>query len=331
MGRRPCLVLLALWAWAAVGAQAQEVAVEPSAAQHCVRHQAGPEHEPEYPVAAFNANRGGRVQVELTFRAPDEPPRVSVLLHEGEPDILDAVQAHLRGLRVPCLALGAAPARLNQDYVFQPDRRRVHWAHPVDADPAARGKLLSCLSHVTGHRAPDYPRQARVDGIQGRVLARLRFDRPDQPPQAEVFARQRALARVIEDWARGYRLPCLLDEPLEGVWTFVFQFEGERFGFKEVPFLSLLASIQGVRQQTLAFDTTTMNCPFELRMSYRRPHLPNSVGEVGTAHPARRPLLDWLAQAELDLRAAQMDAVYGDHFKVAVPCTKIDLKPQEKS
>lgn len=324
------LVALAL-ALAGCSAQAQEVTIEPSAAQRCMQHLGGPELQPEYPAAAFNANRGGRVQVELEFRAPDQPPRVLVLLHEGEPDILDAVQNHVRGMRVPCMTAGAAPARLNQDYVFQSDQRRVHWAHPVDAESSARSKLLACLSHLTGKRSPDYPSSLQRQAIQGRVLARLRFDRPDQPPRAEVFARQRLLAQVIEDWAQGYRLPCLQGEPVEGVWTFVFRFEGERFGFKEVPFMGLLRIVEGIYQQTLDIDTTAMNCPFDLRMTYRRPELPNAIGEVGASHPARRPLLDWLAQAELDLRASQLDAVHGDRFKITVPCLKLNLKPKEKS
>lgn len=311
--------------------QAQDVTLEPSAAQRCMQHTAGADRQPEYPPAAFNANRGGRVQVELVFAGPDQPPQVLVLLHEGEQDLLDAVQAHVRGLRVPCLAVGATPPRLRQDYAFQPDRRRVLWANPVDAVAAAKWKLLSCVAHASGRRAPDYPMLARVNGVQGRVLARLRFDSPGQPPRAEVFARHRELARAIEEWVKDFRLPCLQGDAVEGVFTYVFQFEGERFGFNNVAFIDLLGSVKGIRQQTLAFDTTAMNCPFDLDMQYRRPDMPNAVGEVGTSDPARRPLLDWLAQAELNLPSRQLDAVYGDSFKITVPCTRIDLKPKEKT
>ena len=111
--------------------------IEPSPAQRCMQHLGGPQLQPEYPAAAFNANRGGRVQVELE----------------------------------------------------------------------------------------------------------LEFRAPDQPPRVEVFARQHMLAEVIEEWAPGYR----------------------------------------------------------------RPELPNAVGEVGSVHPARQPLLDRLAQAELGLRRSQLE------------------------
>lgn len=316
---------------ACCNAQAQDVTVEPSAAQRCMQHSAGADQQPAYPAEAFNANRGGRVQVELTFTGPDQRPQMLVLLHEGEPDLLDAVEKHVRDLRVPCLASGGAPARLRQDYVFKSDQRRVLWANPVDADAAARWKLLNCVTHSSGRRSPDYPMSALNQGLQGRVLARLRFDSPNRPPRAEIFARQHELAWAIEDWAKGYSLPCLQGEAVEGVFTFVFRMEGEKFGFKDVAFITLLRLVKDIRQQSLAFDTTLMGCPFDLNLQYRRPDLPNAVGEVGTSDPARRPLLDWLAQAELNLRRLQLDAVYGDSFKITVPCARIDLKPQEKS
>ena len=331
MQRPTPLALLLMAAVACHSARAQDVTVEPSAAQRCVQHTAGAGQQPTYPVDAFNANRGGRVQVELTFTAPDQRPQVLVLLHQGEPDLLDAVQKHVRDLRVPCLAAGAAPAKLRQDYVFQADQRRVLWANPVDADAAARWKLLTCVTHASGRRSPDYPMAAVRQHLQGRVLARLRFDSPDGPPRAEIFGRQRELTRAIEEWAKDYRLPCLQKEAVEGVFTFLFRLEGEKFGFTNVDFLSLLRLVKGIDQQSLAFDTTAMGCPFDLTMQYRRPDMLSAVGEIGTSQPARRPLLDWLAQAELNLRRPQLDAVYGDSFKITVPCARIDLKPKENS
>lgn len=312
-------------------AQAQDISFEPGAAQRCLQHSAGPDTLPDFPSAAYNANRGGRVQVALTFSAPDKPPQMLVLLHEGEQDILDAVKDHVRGLRVPCLASAAAPAQLNQDYVFQPDQRRVHWANTADASEAARRGLFGCLSHRSGQRAPEYPSAAVRMQAQGRVLARLRFSSPTLPPEVEVFSRQRDLARHVQDWALDYRLPCLQGDSVEGVMTYLFKIEGERFGFKDVGFFHFLSLAKDIGRQTLAFDTTTMGCPFDLRVHYRRPDMVNDIGEVGARVAARRPLLDWLAQAELDLPPRQLDAVYGDSFKLTVPCTRIDLKPKEKS
>lgn len=322
-----------LLAWACcMPAAAQERAAEPSEAQRCLTHRDGPAAQPTYPAAAYNANRGGRVQMELQFRGAQREPDTRVLLHQGDDDLLAAVEAHVRGLRLPCLAAGAQPAVLRQEYVFQRDTRRVHWSNAEDTQADERDRDWSCLVHASGFRAPEYPARARRQDVQGRVLARLRFDSAEAAPQIEVFSRPDAtdLARAVQTWAEGYRVPCLRQGPISSVFTFIFRLGDDRYGFREVTLVQFMASVRGVREQTLQFDTTEMACPFELQVQYRRPGLPNAVGEPGERVPARRPLLEWLAAADLDLRHEMLDAVYGDSFKLAVPCMKINLKPKEK-
>lgn len=324
---------LMLSAMLAGGAFAQTPELQPSAAQQCLTHAAGKGAQPEYPAAEFNHNVGGRVQVELTFNRPDRAPEVTVLLQHASQRLVDAVLEHLRGLRVPCLDDKSAPARLKQDFIFAADRRQVHWTDPVDSDQRRRAALLSCFVHANGSIRPEYPALQARQAIQGRVLARVRFANATDPPAVEVFARDYAsgLADEVKDWLKDTRLPCHTDEPLTGVWVFVFVIEGERYGFKDLSFSQFLGRTKGIRRQTLALDTTTMGCPFDVRLHYRQPAMRNAVGEVGEANPARRPLLEWMAAAELDLNRTAMDSIFGDSAKITVPCLKIDLKPQEKS
>ena len=94
---------------------------------------------------------------------------------------------------------------------------------------------------------------------------------------------------------------------------------------------ALLPLVKGIRTQTLDFDTRDMGCPFDVSFRYLRPGLPNNVGSVGSDHPARGALLQWLSNVELDLGVRQLSAVYGDSTTITVPCLNIHLDPKETS
>jgi hypothetical protein len=325
------LGLLLSWA-CCLGAVAQERLAERSAEQRCLQHKDGAAAVPDYPSALYHANRGGRVQVELTFDGPRSSPSARVLLHEGDKALAESVREHLRGLRVPCMPQGVAPVVLRQEYVFQRDERRVHWSRPDDARERQADRRWGCRESRSPDPIPAYPESARRAAVEGRVVSRLRFEQPDAPPRVESLTyspRTRELARSAERWASELRVPCLGTEPL--TLTFVFEYHfGERYGFKEVNLLQLMAATRDIRQQRLSFDTRTMACPFELRVHYLQPHAPNAVGEPGEPVPARRPLLEWLESTQLDMPVESMEAVWGGDFKLAVPCVNIDLKPKEK-
>lgn len=320
-------------AWpAAAGAQQSEA--EPSASARCLTPAGGQRGEPEYPFDALKANRGGRLKVELVFRYPDWAPDVVVLESEGGQEFVDAVREHVRRFRVPCLQPGEAPARLRQEYVFLPDNRAAYSTDPSDADAARWSSLTACLRHVSGARHPEYPLRARQTGAMGRVIATLRFSAPDQPPEQLLYARSPdgPLVKSVRDWVAGYRLPCLEGAPITASLTFVFLLsEGARdpaqYGFKPLTLRQWLATVRNVRQQPLKLDTTQMGCPFDLRVQYRQPHLPNRVDQLGNWRPEREPLLRWLRGTELDLPAGALDAVYGDMATVTVPCLRIDIDP----
>lgn len=328
------LALAGVWALllAAAPSWAQQVDLPISTASRCLTVHEGGAEAPEYPPSAFKDGTRGAVQVLLEFDRADTAPRLTVQENIGGDDFVDAVRQHARDLRLPCLQPGEAPVRLVRDYQFLPDDRQVHWFRTEDADAAARRQAMKCVAHVDGDSKPEYPYGAAQSGLQGRVVAELRFDSADQPPQFVIRARDSAqpLARSVEGWVRGLRMPCHNGGVVKSDWVFEFRQEGEgTYGFRQLPFASLVSLTEGIERQRLQFDTTRMACPFEIDFRFRQPHLRNLIGEVGERQPARRPLLEWLETINLRIHRRHLDAVYGDTVRITVPCIRINLKPKE--
>jgi hypothetical protein len=299
---------------------------------------------PEYPFVPFKRGQQGRVKVALTFTTPQTRPAVDVLLQEGGDEFVEAVKQHVRDYRVPCHDGGETPAKLVFDFVFRADDRQVHWSPPVDARDGQRKAQLACIAHESGKKTPEYPPAVLRAGYQGRVLMRLRFDAPDQPPVIETFARrsvggsfaernlERALVSHVEQWAAGYRMPCHLGSPIVTTFTFVYVIEDQGYGFKpDLSLMAVLSMVRDIRKQRLNFDFNRMGCPFDVALQYRRPGMLNLVGEVGSQDSARRPFLEWLASADFDLPERALSSIYADTARFTVPCLKIDLQPQESS
>lgn len=328
----------------ALSAQGQQVTLEPSAAVACMTPPAGERGVPEYPFIAYKDGRKGRVKVVLSFTSPDTRPTVQITEQEGDDSFVDAVKAHVRALRVPCHDGGERPVQLVFEFVFRPDDREVFGSGPSDADAAARKEQLACLVHESGQKSPGYPERALRNLVQGRVVMGLRFEAPDQAPIAEVFTRADAqsstrsrraaemLSQPLEDWVKGYRLPCLQGRPISTTMVFVYRFEGDAYGFKPgLGLMDLLPTVRNIKLQRLDFDFNRMACPFDVAMTYYQPHRPNRVVEIGSHDPARQPFLDWLRQSQLNLPEASLDSVFGDTARFTVPCLKIKLQPQEPS
>lgn len=323
-------------------AAAQQVTLETSAAVSCLTPPVGQRGAPDYPFVAFKADQTGRVQVMLTFTASDARPAVKVLAHEGDYSFVESVEEHVRRFRLPCHDGGPTPVQLQFDFDFRPDDQKVYASAPVDGDAADRQAQLACMMHKSGAKQTEYPQQALRIGAQGRVLARLRFEAPDQPPAVEILPRagpeasQRARRATqvfldpIEAWVAGLRMPCLSGRPITTIMTFVYRMDGEAYGFKPgLTLLQLLPIVRNIRVQRLNFDFTQMGCPFEVALQYRQPRLPNWVSEMDTHNLARQPFLDWLRQSDFDLPDPSLEVLYGDTVQVAVPCVKINLNPQE--
>lgn len=318
--------------WAAGSAWAQQVDMAPSPALRCLTVVPGGREAPEYPFDLFKAGERGAVQVLLEFDRADAPPRAKVQEHTAWP-FAEAVLAHARDLRVPCLPPGSPTARLLRDYVFKPDDfRSVQWHRTSDADAEANAQAWRCVRHIKGWERPEYPRAALNADLQGRVVVEARFEAPDQPPVLAVHARRPAslLAQAVSSWFKDTRMPCHPGRPVTAYLTYEFLLDGtNRFGFKEVTFRNVIAATAGIEKQRLLFDTTTMGCPFDVSLWYRQPHLPNRVGEVGERNAARRPLLEWMETVEFKLPQEALDSIYGDRAVIHVPCIRVDLKPKE--
>ncbi|MES2717919.1 MAG: hypothetical protein V4795_19280 [Pseudomonadota bacterium] len=326
---------------AASGAVAQQAVLAPSAAVSCLSPAAAQRGVPAYPFQAFKDKRPGDVQVRLRFDGPTLAPTVTVLSQQGDASFVDAVRVHAATLRVPCHD-GGAPVELDFDFAFRPDDTPLPPV-PVDPADAERERQLQCLAHTSGRNMPVYPPAAlRGNAVQGRVLAEMRFEAPDQPPATRLLPRiggeaanpgrheTQVFLGPLRDWTAGYRMPCLSGRPITVRRTYVYVVEGESWGFKPgITLRELLPMVRNIGQQRLQFDFTQMQCPFDVRLEYFQPNLPNGVSVSGPPVPARQPFIDWLAQTQLDLPDKSLDAVYADVLKLTVPCLKIDLNPQE--
>ncbi len=322
--------VLALGMLLAGSAVAQLVTLTPSAAERCLVPLAEQRGLPEYPPDELSFGSSGRVKVELEFSTSDDAPAVKVLEREGSDLFVEAVEKHVRGFRVPCLASAEGPSRLVIDFRFKPDDRTITWSEPLDPWVPVRQRQLDCVKHISGDKAPEYPFWARRAERQGRVVARMRFDGPDRPPVVEVFARpaMRELAKHVQQWAEGYRMPCHGGAPVSAETEFIFRMEDTVYGFKAITLLDFMAMVRGIDKQRLEFDFYTMACPFAVKLRYTQPLLPNRVGELNGQDPERRPFLRWLSGAELDLEGRALDAVFGAHVTLTIPCIKINLNPQ---
>lgn len=309
---------------------AQQVSFEPTAAQRCLQLADGAKNVIEYPFEQLKRLRGGRVLVQLTFSKADAMPALEVVEREGDEAFVDAVARHVRQLRVPCLRPDEGPVTLRQEYRCKPEEHQVA---AVDSHPQAerRQRLAACLMHTSGALRPDYPFQALRANLQGRVLLKLHFDAADRAPEVRALFRPRAepLADATIAFAAGYRLPCLEGGPVSLNIQYNYAIEGEAYGFRSATLLRIIGIMKNIRKQRVFFDMGTMGCPFDVTFTYWQPQGPNTVTAKGAPDPRRDPLLQWLRDAEFDLRDRQLDAIFGDIVSFTVPCGKIDLQPQE--
>lgn len=309
---------------------AQAPIIEPSAALGCLKPAREQRGTPEYPFDAWKLNRGGRVEVELSFSAPDRAPAVKVLSREGSDSFVDAVRDHVRAFRLPCIDRGISQGRLVFDYTFKPDDRKVAVADPTDPDHDARREQLACLTHSSGQKGPEYPPLARREGIQGRLHIELEFDAADKPPAFKVYSAtgRGPLHRALEEWVPGYRLPCFVGPaPVKTSVQYVYVLDRDSYGFKPLEFMQFLSAVKGIRQQKVSFDFNQMGCPFDVRLTYLQPHRANKVGQLDNHDPTRLPFIEWLQQVQLDLRPALLESVYADSTTLTIPCTRINLNP----
>jgi hypothetical protein len=328
LGRR-LLLLPALGLLLGAGAaSAQIVSMPHSQVLECMTPAAGDRGTPFYDPELVRRKDGGTVKVELVFSEPDAEPGVRLLTPTAFRSLTESVRAHVRRFRLPCQKSGAEPARVVLEYLFRPDDGRSVVAMPaVDPVQAERARLSQCLTRISGKERPDYPEAANRRDIQGNLLVRMRFTSPTEPPTHQHLAEpvHDLLKAEVDEFMPGYRLPCHAGGPTEFDVLFTFRIEGgERLVLRDLPLRSLLGLARTV-QRPARFDTSTMGCPFELRVTHFQPFKPHLVDQVGQALPERQEFANWLSRIELKFDQATALAVLGDSFTVSVPCVRLDL------
>jgi hypothetical protein len=305
-----------------------EPTLAPSAALNCLTPSAQERAGLAYPPEALERKDGGTVSVELRFEGPDEAPGVRVLSKNAFSSLQEAVRKHVRQFRIPCMKAGEEPVVLRQDFVFVPnDGRKVLATAPRDAADERRQVQMRCLTRVGRDKIPEYPPVDLMSGRQGNLFVSMRFTSAERPPELQVLAADGTghMFEAVSDFVRGYRLPCLQDRELSMDMLFHFRLDGgARTRLKDMSLRSFIASAKDAPRPAY-FDLGAMACPFELRVTYQRPHRPNTIGELDGPVEARKPFLDWLSQLTLALPEKKNTAVLGDEFTLAVPCGKIDL------
>lgn len=321
-------------AWAALflalPVQGNGLSLAPSPLSTCLVPPAATRGTPEYPAEQWKNGQAGRVLTELIFTGPQLRPEFKVIESSGDEAFIEAVRRHVRDYRLPCLEDADIPARVRLEFDFRPTERAVEQPEPKDPSLADRQQLLKCVVN-TRERLPDYPSLARAQGVQGRVLVRMRFVSADGPPEVTVLSRPAGALFVgpAREWATHFRLPCFTGLALNTHYMLVYRMEGAGdFGFRDTSLVQFVASIRNIHEQRVFFDFNTMSCPFEVRLNYLQPQQRNIVIQINQPRPARRAFLDWLADAELKLSERAQDAVFGDNVVLQIPCSRLNLQPQ---
>ncbi len=327
-------------AWAAgflaCAAQAQVVEIDRVDPQvlACL-HKGGPAIR--YPSQDEQMRLPGHVRLSLKFTSPDRAPEVTVLFRAASEAMLEEVRWYVDGYRLPCLPAGGPSVLAVQEFEFKPRvTDPITWTSPraVAAREEAlqgRPKALACM------RTPKEPPEYGGFTLQREVanaFVELSFTGPDAPPDvkmvyASVGERQ---AKVVTDYVRAYRLPCLKAGAEPYVVQQHFQFRPYGVGarvFKDaVPLVSFLSNIKGVQALRADFDFHTMSCPFQVAWTLGKPALDNRVGEVGKPDLNRTEFLAWLAGLEMEVKATQFEQLLGQTVIVNVPCGRLALAPK---
>jgi hypothetical protein len=319
-------LLGALWLLPAVAAQAVTITLAPSEALRCLTPGEAERGAVDYPKELFDRKEGGVVDVELTFTAPSDAPKVNVT-NEPVHELANAVQRHVRKYRVPCLGAGQTTT-LRQSFQFSPtDGRKVNWTRVRDSVETTQRVQTRCIVHSTT-QTPSYPLSALRQEAQGTVMLRLTFASADGAPQTEVLddTPHPHLIEAATRHAVGYRMPCHSGQAVSTVHEYRFKIDGgDRIVAKDVGLVTFLRSVKDIQKAQVYFDLNTMQCPFDVRIELRQPIGDNRVGEVGDAVAERQFFLEWLSRLRLNVDRQTQNRLLGQPMTISVPCGVVSL------
>lgn len=299
----------------------------PESLAECLTPAASERGVPEYPKNQLRMKEGARVRVQLTFAAPDWPPRIKVLENTGALGFATAVEDHVQRYRLPCLPEGGVPVSVNQEFTFDPgDGRKVTYGSIQDGSACCAD--VKCINDLAG--TPAYPKTARDRNIGGNLLAEIKFVRQNEEPVVRMIygARSKALEDSVTEFVKQYRYLCPLPEGETAVATqrFAFRMEGaSRYAFKDVDLAHFLAIVEPAGLVNAKFDFNKMGCPFDLALTVRQPYAINLVGEYGDSDPRRKRFINWVKGLTLPLPEAREPYLFDQTMRVSVPCLVLDL------
>ena len=309
---------------------APEATLAPSAAITCLTPVEAERGRPEYPQEMLRLKESSTVEVELVFKSPGSAPQVNFLNDTHVREFEGPVEAWASKLRMPCMAAGGEPVRLQQDFVFEPnDGRKVVYTAMSDPADARRRKLLECAVWPHGEGAElTYPDRAVRDHRQGILVVKARFVGPAQPPELEVVDNGGSTAFIgaARPYLERMRIPCMGSDPIDLHMFFDFRIPGSSGPRHVLNDMTLSAYLHlGEPSTGVYFDTTTMKCPFDVRLKFRQPFEPNGVSELESVVPARHAFLDWLAGVKFNVDPGLAKGLFGQESTLHIPCARIDL------
>jgi len=326
-----CLVMLAAalafgFGTAHAGAS-PELTLVPPAVERCLSPAVADRAQPVYPEERLRRKEAARVDVELSFDGPEAAPDVR-FVGDIDRDYREAIEAYARQLRVPCMAKGGKAVTLEQHFDFVPnDGRKVAWTAPVEGPDARRAAALKCMVDDPKAR-PEYPAESVRANREGVVVARLRFTAADRAPEVEILdnGNDGRFANAVRPYAATWRMPCLQGEPVEVMFHYTFRIDGNgRRVLNDLDLRSFIAGVKKVPAGSAYFDTQTMGCPFDVRLTFLQPWEANRVEELEQDVPARHAFLDWMSQRQFDMPARATNAFLGQQMVVHIPCAIVDL------
>lgn len=302
---------------------------EPATDQQLAACLVRPQGTPAYPAGDVERKSGALVRVNIEFALLDAAPDVEVFFNSGSPAFAQAVKDYVGAYRLSCMAKGAVPVKMAQEFRFRPGD-----GQPVTfAQARLSGSGEPCIS--VGNGVPSYPKLgplwARDLAPQGTVLAEVGFVGVGLPPTVRILfdgGHPKLGLSVANHIVAQYRATCApaLGFPLVGVQSFAFKIDGDAgYRMNDVGLRAFVGALKNLESGGPIFDFDTMACPFDIQLSHLRPYALNFATEVGVADPNRREFIEWLRQATLKLPADAAKQLVGASLKISVPCGKLDL------
>ncbi len=322
------MALVAVLAGTGQQAQAGEVVPPTSKWVDCLSFVPGAPTAISYPKDMEALNVNSRVNAVLTFTSPNRGPALSFEGSAPLQPFANAINQYVSNMRLSCMDSSQSKVVLKQTFDFDALGHRIVKASQVD-DPALKemSKLYACMEHKKPGSIPQYPQSARRYDREGHVFATMRFTKADQAPEVTVSGTpgQSDLNNSVLTYAEGLRIPCLGNEPYTTTIHYVFTFnDSGRFTLKNSTLAEFLKFAKA-DTKSAKFDFNTMSCPFDVKLTYRRPYVGNSVDQLDNYDGARKPFLDWLKDLELQFDNKTREKVIGSNVVLSVPCGQLEF------